>query len=330
MYTLEGLRDAGVEVELLCRAGTPLEQRARDAGFAVHAFPGQVGALRFLAQQGSGFDLVHAQSGKGHSLAFLAKPYYRKPLVYTRRVNFAQTDLFSRLKYRSTDGIVAISSAIRDTLKRSTSKPVHLVSSAVKALELNRDRAEEFRRERNLEGKKIIATTGDLVDQKDPLTMVETIRHLAEHRDDFVFLHFGKMGPSYAQKIPALIRDFGLEDTYLLLGHHDRVEDFFALFDIYLVTGNQTEGLNSSVFDAFVYRVPVVSTLTGGMHDSVADRGLTCDEGDAPCLASQLDRLLDNPDLQKKMHEHAYDWVTQNVTIPAVTEKYLELYQTLL
>lgn len=330
MYTLEGLRDAGVAVELLCRRGTPLEERAREACFTVHALPGQGGALAFLAFRGRAYDLVHAQSGKGHSLAFLAKLVHRRPLIYTRRVNFVQTDLFSKLKYRFTDGIVAISSAIRDTLSQTTSKPVELISSAVKQLNPNLKRVEALRNELKLEGKKIIATTGDLVDQKDPVTMVETIRHLMELRQDVVFLHFGTMGDEYATRIPAMIRDYSLEDRYLLLGHYDGVEDYFPLFDIYLVTGNHTEGLNSSVFDAFIYRVPVVSTLTGGMLDSVADRGLTCEEGDAACLANQLNRLLDDPTLQEQMRERAYDWVTSHVTIAAVTRDYLEVYRNLL
>jgi len=328
LYTLQGLRDADIEVELLARAHSPLARRAVEAGFTVHSAATSAAALSFLLFRSRSWDILHPQSGKAHSLAILSKPFHHRPVIYTRRVNFVPKGLFGKWKYRVTDRIVAISGAIRDTLNQLDVRRVTVIPSAAHEKSLNRERAEELRRTLKLEGKHIIATTGDLVPQKDPVTMVETIRHLRNLRQDFIFLHFGNT--QMRERVLPLIQQYGLTECYLLLGHRDNVEDYFALMDIYLVTGNHTEGLNSSVFDAFLYGVPVVSTLTGGMLDSVADRGLTAPEGDVPQLAAHLNSLLSSPDLARDLTERAGKWVREQVTLPVITERYLELYQSML
>jgi len=167
-----------------------------------------------------------------------------------------------------------------------------------------------------------------MVPQKDPVTMVETIRALKDKRKDFIFFHFGnhQMGSD----IFPLIVKHDLEPYYKTPGHIDGVEDLFPEFDVFFISSNETEGLCSSIYDAFVYRVPVVSTLTGGMYDSVADRGLTCGPRKPECLAKHLDYLLDNPEKGKQMAEKAYIWAENNVTIDSITSKYLKLYDELI
>jgi len=328
LFTMEGLRDAGVEVELLCRRGGPLEQRAREIGVRVHPVATLTEAFLFLAFFGHRYDILHCQSARVISAALSTRPFHRRKVVCTRRVNFRPKRVSGKLKYYRSDAVIAISRAIAETLEQIGVQVQEIIPSTIRKHTLDHERAERFRREQGLEGKRIVGTTGDMVPQKDPLTMVEAIHHLAELRDDVVFLHFGNT--QMIDRVRPKIEEYGLQDVYRVLGHVDQVEDFFSLFDVFLLSSDHTEGLSSSVFDAFVYEVPVVSTLTGGMHDSVGDRGLTCDEGGAECLARQVDRLLNDPELGRAMTKKAARWAEETISLPVITQRYLAVYRQVL
>jgi len=325
LFTLQGLKDSSIEVGLLCRRGFPLEKAARELGVPVYVVNSSLEAFFFLANNPENYDIYHPQTGKGHSLAAYSKVFHHKPIIYTRRVNFSQSGFLSKQKYRLTDQVVAISNAIKDTLNEFDVHDVTVISSAIEEKPLSEARIISDITEWNPERKSIIATTGDMVPQKDPLTMVETIRCLKEERNDFIFLHFGHN--QMKESVFPLIEKYGLGPYYKCLGHIDGVEDYFAVFDIFLITSNETEGLCSSIYDAFIYKVPVVSTLTGGMFDSVGDRGLTCGPREPECLAKHLSTLIDDKKKRQTMADKAYTWAKENVTIESITPKYVELYK---
>ncbi len=327
LFTLQGLKEAEVDVGILCRSGYPMESAARELNVTVHTVKSQFEAASFMVFGAKEYDIFHPQTGKAHSLAAHTKPIHKKPILYTRRVNFTQTGFLSRQKYKLTDQTVAISRAIRDTLNNEGVESVEVISSAIQKRELNQKRAADLLGKYRSEGKTIIATVGDMVPQKDPVTTVETINSLRKMRSDFIFVHFGnhEMG----SKVFPLIKEYDLKDCYITPGHLANVEDYFSMFDIFLITSNETEGLCSSVYDAFIYEVPIVSTLTGGMFDSVADRGLTCGPREPDCLANHISTLMDDRELGKMMTEKAYQWAIENVSIGSITQKYINLYKKL-
>jgi len=329
LYTIEGLLDAGVEVGLVCRDGYPLHQAALNLPVTIHPVRSTLHAFLTTATAARQYDIVHAQSAKGQSIEVFTRFLHGKPTLYTRRVNFKPHGMISRMKYRGTTRVVANNSASRDTLTTFGIANVDVISSAVKQKELDLDRAQNLIKTANVpEDTIIIGVVGDLVPQKDPRLLLETVRELAGRRQDFIVLQCGR--DQMGDAVRAGIKQHNLHDRLKLLGHVNDVEDLFSTFDVFLVTGNETEGVNSSVFDAFVYEVPVVSTFAGGMRDSVADRGLTCEHGDAVCLADQVERIIDSQELADSMTRRAKQWALDNVSIPAITARYLAVYQEML
>ena len=106
---MEGLRAHGVECVLLARAGSPLGEAARQAGFQVA--PAGFARAAALARR---CDLVHAHDARAHTLAALAG---RAPLVVSRRVAFGAAGGFaSRWKYGRPARFVAVSEFVKSTL----------------------------------------------------------------------------------------------------------------------------------------------------------------------------------------------------------------------
>jgi len=327
LYTLEGLKKKGIEASLLCLKNYPLYFKTVHKGFSIYGVKNNLDALFFLITKGKIFDILHCQTAKTQTIAVLSKPFHKRPIVYTRRVDFLPKGYLTRLKYLFTDKIVAISEEIKQVLsKLNLNEKITVIPSCIIEKELNRERAKKIKDYLNAEGKKIIATVSALVPHKDPNTMVETIKILFQRRKDFIFLHFGD--GELRQEIEEKISKYSLEKIYILMGHHDDVEDYFSIFDIFVMSSSQ-EGLGSSVLDAFVYRVPVVATEAGGLKETVKGRGLLCKTKDPECLARAIDMLLNDEILRKELVDRAYKDVKNFYSLEDMIDKYLTVYSSL-
>ena len=329
LYSMQGFRDAGVVVELLCRKGCPMEAKALENGFKVRAFSNVIGALFYLIFNGRRYDVLHAQSSHILTYCILAKPFSRAKILFTRRVDFVPRGRMTLLKYKLTDQIVAISSAIKNILETFGAKDVKLISSVSVSKQLNKERAQQILKDQQIPADTfIIGTTAAIVQHKDPLTMVEAIRDLAAVRKDFVFLHFGKghLEDAVRQKIS----EYGLENVYRLMGFYENVEDVFSIMDVFAMSSEQ-EGLGSSVLDAFMYKVPVVSTDAGGLSDLVqGGRGIACGIGQHQQLADGMNTLLDKREVREEVIKRAYDYTCTQHSLEHLTAEYMQLFKRLI
>lgn len=325
--TVKGLTEAGVDTDILCLEGYPLKSKSELLKRPVIGASGQCDAAYFLKKSGKNYDIIHAHSAKAQTLAVLTKPFHERPVVYTRRVDFVPKGLPTKLKYRYTDRVVAVSNAIKTILKGFGIGRVEVIPDAVEERILDIERAQELRRELKIDTRKVIATTAALVPHKDPLMMVEAIRELSIMRSDFIFLHFGE--GELRHEVEEKIRHYGIGEIYKLMGHHDDVEDYFDIFDLFVMSSKE-EGFGSSVLDAFIYRVPVVSTDAGGLKESVGGRGLLCPVGDYRCLAGSMDRILKEHPARTEMVERAYGHAREFYSVKAMTDRYLKVFNSCL
>jgi hypothetical protein len=112
LYLAEGLYEAGGEVRLLARAGTPLFQWTQAGGYA----PEDATASN-MRQSGRWADVVHVQDARSHTLAAL---WCRKPIVVSRRVAFAvKRGPASRWKYGRASAYIAVSKYVGRMLEEA-------------------------------------------------------------------------------------------------------------------------------------------------------------------------------------------------------------------
>ena len=330
LYNMIGLRDAGHDVQLVCRKGFPLQQKAAAAGFTTFGYDSIFPVLFFLITKGSRYQLLHAQTAQILTYCVFTKLFHQRPVFFSRRVDFVPKGFFTRLKYAGTTKIFAISSAIKKIVEDFTGrKDIELISSIVLPSKPDQQRAAALLQEANIAPRKhIIGTTAALVQHKDPLTLVTAIHELRKLRSDFIFLHFGK-GPLEAllqEKILAL----NLQDHYKLMGFYEEVEDFFAVFDVFVMSSEE-EGLGSSVLDAFMQRVPVVTTTAGGLAELAADnRAISCDVHDAPALARGINDLLNDPAATTTMVDKAWQYAHEKHSMEYIIEQYNRSFRAVL
>jgi len=326
LYTLIGLIEKGVEVELMALSGSIMQRRAEEYGITVVPVNGMADVVRKIFALRYRYTCIHAQSAKAHTQMVVTKFLHGLPVLYTRRVDFVPSGWATGLKYGKTDQVISISRKISEILEEAGMwNDSVVISSAVKEKKLDQERATHFLDRLHLkETKKIVGIISALELHKDPLGALEMAELLYEERKDFVVVHFGD--GAMAGEIKSAIRDRGMNSYYYLMGHVDSVEDFFALFDVFVMTSKE-EGLGSSVLDAFFYEVPVVSTKAGGLLETVQGRGWLAEVGDASGLASGVNQALEEGDGVKKWTQSAKEYVQENCTVNAMVEKYISLYE---
>lgn len=326
LYTLEGLIQKGIDAHLLTVQDSPMHQRAEEKGMPVIAVKNSLETFKVLSRLRGRFHCIHAQTGKAHAQCILTKLFHQTPVLYTRRVDFIPSGAFTRMKYKLTDQVVSISPAIARILQKSgMCEHSPIISSAVKDRRLDINRANQLRQALNLkDSTKIIGLVAALESHKDPITAVQTIKHLSEIRQDFAALHFGDGAMS--DQVSKAISALGLENIYHQMGYHNNVEDYFSIMNVFLMSSAE-EGLGSSVLDAFSYNVGVVSTNAGGLKDLVQDRGFLCNVRDVNCLSKSLNLALDGRDQFFEYRAKAKTYCDNEMGVDLMTTKYIVLYQ---
>jgi glycosyltransferase involved in cell wall biosynthesis len=203
-----------------------------------------------------------------------------------------------------------------------------IISSAVKNRNLDIERALKLKKSLGIQSSaKIIGLVSALESHKDPITALKTIHELRKVRQDFAVLHFGN-GVLFDQVSEAM-KELNLDQIYFQMGHHENVEDYFSIMDVFLMTSKE-EGLGSSVLDAFNYEVRVVSTNAGGLNDLVKDRGFLCDIGDTQCLSQGLSLALDSSKESIAHKIRAKEYCDNEMGVGLMANKYIDLYQGLI
>lgn len=328
LYNMIGFREAGYHVSLLCRKGSLMESKAKAEGFDIKSFKNIFSVIYFLTFKCRKIDLLHAQTSHILTYAVITSVFHRGKIIYTRRVAKAQSGKLTRWKYHHTDKVIAISEAVKEILEKFINRKVVVISDIVVAQKLDEIHALKLiENVRQNNETKLIATTSALTYEKAPQVMVEAIRILNLKRKDCIFLHFGS-GP-LMEEIKNLIKGNNLEDVYYLMGFADNVEDLFLKMDIFVMS-SEMEGLGSSVLNAFLYKVPVVSTDAGGLKELVQDgRGILCKKNSPELLAAGIEDLINNPELSSKTTTNAFNYVKQFHSIQYITGQYIEQINSL-
>jgi len=330
LLTAVGLRARGHEVELLVRQDGALAERARALDFVVHTAGGGFAFGCWLASHGRRYDVLHAQTAKVVSWAVAVSPLHRRPVVFSRRTSFpfGVGAWLKRLKWRSVSQMVAISEAAAEA-PRSMGISTRVIPSAVLPITADVSRIQHFLKQWALEGRRLVGTAAALSIEKDPATLIQAAAKVCAQFDDVVFVHWGASGTA-SQVAQQAITELGLQDRYLLLGFEPEVEQLFSALSVF-VMASRFEALGSSVLDAMLQKVPVVSTDAGGLKETVSQgRGLLCKPGDSAAMAAHISLMLAQPEQAQAMAEVAYAAVCTGYAVDTMVESYIQVYRDVL
>lgn len=338
-YLIEGAMAEGVDCSVLCRSGSSFEKFCRDQTIRHVSVPLSgirlLTAARTLKKLGEKVDLIHAHTGRAHSLAYIALlSGLKTPVVVSRRVDFKPGDSgFTRNKYRN-PGIkkyVCVSNAIKRIMAEYLGDPSRCVT-VYSGIDTNRfsssiqvNLQERFDLPRR---KRIIGNTSALAEHKDYFTFLRTAKLLLSQRSGLHFLIMGD-GPM-REELRNYAVELAIEKHVTFTGFLDDIPAILPQIDLFLMT-SKTEGLGTSVLDAFAAGIPVVATRAGGIPEMVIDEktGLLADVGDYKMLTDQVLTVLEDHELRKLLVANARKKLS-GFTKEAMVSQTLRVYRDVL
>jgi len=330
LYLLRGLREKGVECAVACRVNSETFSRFSEEGFRVIPLKGnQTSDLFRLGAVAKEFDLVHAHAAKAHTVSALSKKFHKRPVVYTRRVDYPpKRNRLTELKYRLTDRVAAVVGAVRGVLKeRFPDLKVEVIYSAVDLREVESsfdpEKARKIRRE--LGGEPLIGTLAALTEQKDIPNFIEAAQIVLRELPRAKFVVFGE--GKLREELQRLIERKGLKEKFILYGFVKEPALYAGALDIFVLP-SKNEGIGGANLIAMALKVPVVATDVGGVGEVVIDgqTGILVPPSNPKALAEAVLRLARDGKLKKRVAEKAYQLVKEKFTVEPMVNSYLNLY----
>lgn len=138
-------------------------------------------------------------------------------------------------------------------------------------------------------------------------------------------------GPGYDQ-IKQKIRDRGLENAIIMLGHREDIPQIMAALDVLVLASTAGEGTPQVIPQAFAMKTPVVATRVASVPALLnqGERGILVASKDAKSLADGIVEALQNPDKSKFRAEKAYDYCRQELTIEKMMDRTIAVYHDVL
>lgn len=314
-----------------CRKNDALEKRCREEGIKIVPLSGnQIEGVFKIGIVGKEFDLIHAHAAKAHTISALSKIFHKKPVIYTRRVDYLpKKNIATNLKYALTDKVVAVSHAVFDVVRSNLNLPsnridiVHSVVDPEIERKINSKKVKEIREK--FYGKPIIGTAAALTEQKNIPNFIRAARILIDRYPEAKFIVAG--GGELRGELQLLINRLNLKEKFKLIGFKRDIYNYIKAFDLFVLPSNN-EGFSGSLLNAMMLKVPVVSTDAGGAKEVVAngETGILVSKGNPKALADGISRLLDDKELKRYVVLNAYENVIDNFSVTKMVDAYIEVY----
>ena len=341
-YLIEESIKAGVNCHVACRKNTPFEAWCLSHKIPFVALPFANEFDFYTATQIKRYcrknqiEIVHAHSAHSHAISVWADLMGNTAkIILSRRVDFpVKNNLLSRFKYnyKGITRIICVSEKIRQVMMPALERP-EICVTVHSGIDLERFKHSQntgkLHREFNLPPElPIIGNISAIADQKDYFTFVNTAEYLLKNGLQAKFFIIGD-GPMRAE-IERYVKQKNLTEHIIFTGFRNDVPEILPELDIFLIT-SKTEGLGTTILDAFACHVPVVATKGGGIPEIVKaeETGLLAGIRDVEKLAAQVQRILTQPELRDFLTQNAYRFL-QDFRKENTARRTLEIYREVL
>jgi len=151
---------------------------------------------------------------------------------------------------------------------------------------------------------------------------------VCKKRKDIKFIILGK-GPleHYLKK---KIEQLHIDDSVELYGFVDNVYNYILHFDIVIIP-SLWEGFPVVALESMACGKPIIATKAGDMPEIIQDgiNGLIVEPGNAKAMADALIKLVDNPNLMKKMGERS-EGLVEKFSLNNMVREYVSVYENIL
>ena len=179
----------------------------------------------------------------------------------------------------------------------------------------------------------IIATPANLVEVKGHKYLIEAIGILKQKGYNIKYYLFGD-GP-LRKDLEKTVDELNLENIIIFKGAipHNQLLELYANNEVdcvilpSIVTDKgEHEGIPVSLMEAMAFKIPVISTNTGGIPELLDnDAGIIVEQKNPNKLAEAIETLIKDERLRRKLGESGYRKVIEEFSLQNIVTKLLEL-----
>ncbi len=175
----------------------------------------------------------------------------------------------------------------------------------------------------------VVGAVGRLVWEKGYAELFEAAKEILAVRGDVVFVVAGPFDPDKGDPLTADDVAAAEAAGVRFLGHRDDPERLYQAFDVYVLASHR-EGFPRSAMEAAATGLPIVACDIRGSRQ-VVDHGVTGLLGTVrspASLRSNIELLVDDPDLRSSMSAAALDKARRDFDQQTVIERTLAVYRS--
>ena len=175
----------------------------------------------------------------------------------------------------------------------------------------------------------IIGSAGRFFPVKDYSIMVDIAAQVVIQNNTITFVLAGD-GPQRSE-LEQKVKNYGIGDRFLFLGHQDDMVGFYKSLDIYINTSVH-EGIPMSVLEAMSYGLPIVAPNVGGFPEIVHNNihGFLIEGRNKDIYVDCLLLLSSNKQLRFRMAKSARERVVKQFSRDVMAQQYYNLYEELI
>ncbi len=325
----------GHDVSVVCRPGFWLWNHLE--GLGARRIPSKMrrrhADVRSVASfmRRNSIDVVHTHMSRAHMFGLLLRMATGVPCVATAHNRHFQ------LHWRWNDFVIANSNATRDFQIRYNRVKPEQIRTVYCYTDLNRfQQVDELTRRETRRGlgihdnRPLIGIIGEIVRRKGHIHLIRALPEIARHYPNFQVALVGRF--KRRERETQQLRDFlaanKLYRKVIWIGRRNNVQDFVAAMDVCVVPSIE-EPLGLVAIEAQAAGTPVIVTDTGGLREIVdhEQNGLVVPVRDSAAIAASVQRLLDNPDLAKRLVEQGRRSVAERFSPARLTTEIVEVLE---
>ncbi|MBV9787271.1 MAG: glycosyltransferase family 4 protein [Chloroflexi bacterium] len=298
---------------------------------------------RYLATTGEHFDLVHTTN---ITLDFTILPALRFaqqrgiPHLCTPFVHLGEPGKRQIVRYYTQPHQIEILRRSQRVMVQTTlegdelrqlgvpDEQLRLIGCWVRPETLEGGSAERFRREHNLHGP-IVLSIGAAAYDKGTMHTIEAMQRLWQSGSDATLVLIAGTTLAQFEQFYATLPESTRQRILLIrAAPHQTKLDALAAADVYVMP-SRTDSFGIVYLEAWIYDVPVIGARAGGVP-AVIDHGhdgLLVEFGDVAALADEIQRLLSDRDLARRLGQAGHAKVLRQLLFEQQYAKIRAVYQ---
>ncbi len=290
-----------------------------------------------------GFDIINNQNSPTQWAAFFAKKKLDAPIVWNcneppfyysdvkqrrglGKINSLLYDGFDKIAVNYIDSIVSVSSVDTQRIKKAYGKSSQILRPGVSTELLQKASGKFVRAKYGLENDFVLLQVGNIAQDKRQHDSVRALHYLSQKYDNIKLILVGQGSRTelvdLSQKLNVKNKVFFFQNC-----SDEDLAQIYAACDVFVFPAQITWGL--AVIEAMVASKPVIVSTKAGASEIIQEgqNGFLIREPYAINMATNIEKLIKDPELRRKIGNNAYEYTKENLSWEIYARKMETIFQ---